>query len=176
MVETYASYHNKCIDDNKFCSYFIYILIYNMSISQLEVPNSYNLFANSLTLTEHIADGSKQIYWNSGSTIVSTSFIGPCNQVATYNNARAVTDNIITINKFRVLLASPAGAGQVWTFNLYVNNNPVLITASVAGNTATSATSTGNSVTLNPGDTFAINLISTPGAVSSFASICLDYQ
>jgi hypothetical protein len=145
-----------------------------MSISQLEVPNSFDLFVNSLTVTESVNVGSNQIFWNTGVVLANNTFIGPTGQVATLPAAQAVTDNPITIKKFRVLLSAAPGAGQIWTFNLYVNNTPTLI-ANVS-DTSISAVSTGSPVTLVAGNTFAISATSTPSAVAGFATFCLDYQ
>src|ERR1700753_800456 len=145
-----------------------------MSISNLEVPNGYNLYANSLTLTEGINVGSNQIYWSSFSATTSGNFIGSCGEVATFPNARAVTNNQITIRSLRVLLSAPPGAGQSWTYTLYVNGSATPLSIIISG-TATTATNTSNNVTLNPGDTFAVGLTSTGGATSGFSTICMNY-
>jgi hypothetical protein len=145
-----------------------------MSISNLTVPNDYNLFVNSLTVNDGVDVGSNQIYWNSYSANSSGDFIGPGTEVATYPNAQAVTNKQLTITALRVLLSAAPGIGQSWTFTLYVNGGPTPMSVTIS-DTSISATDTTALVVLNPGFTFAIGLTSTAGATSGFSTICMNY-
>lgn len=145
-----------------------------MSISNLLVPNDYNLFANSLTVRQSIDVRTNQIYWNSYSVLATGNFVGPSGEATTYPNAQAVTNNQISITSLRVLLTAAPGVGESWTFTLYVNGSPTLLTVTISG-ASISAVNSSTQINLNPGNTFAVGMTSTAGAVADFAAICLDY-
>jgi hypothetical protein len=144
-----------------------------MSISQLEVPNSFNLFANSIT-TNEVVTPSNQIFWNSYESLFTPGYIGPGTEVVAFNNAAAITTTDITLTTLTAALSASPGIGNAWAFQLYVNNVPTALDVSV--NDDNLITTNTFPVFVPAFSLFAIAVLSAGTPNPAFGSVTISYE
>lgn len=149
-----------------------------MSISNLFTPNDYTIYAKQFLNNNGQPIATNQLFWNSYVQMTPGDFIGPVSELSTYAETYAVTGQKITFTQLAVSCSvppgSPGGGGGDWFFTLYVNGIASSLTAEIIG-LNTFAISFVNSISLNPGDTFAVHISASGSPNNANGSLSLTY-